>query len=103
VASDRVEDVTNDERVQDAVMANSKDVRRDWYQEKARPVILERASEARAEMRGSPPPASGTAPNTALDVLEVLRAAGVELSEEKAAAIRAALARSSDPRGGGAA
>lgn len=99
IASDLVEDMTSDERVQNAVMANTKDVRRGHYQQKHRPAILARASQTRERMRtGDAQPEEGQiAPET---LLAALRAAGIDVSEAQAAALAAVTARTeSEPTG----
>lgn len=93
IAADLVEDVEVDERVQDAVMANSKDVRRRRYQERFRAPILEQAIAVRERIRGgevSPerPPAE---PESVIAALQEL---GIELPTKTAAALSLLLGQS---------
>lgn len=89
LASDVVEDVESDERVQDLVLANTKGTRRGRYQHGRRPKDLTRASEVRAKMRAGVTPEGTAAP--ASGVLTALRAAGIVLTEVQIAALSAAL------------
>ena len=92
VASDVVEDVESDERVQDLVLANTKGTRKGRYQHGRRPKDLARASDVRVKMRAGVTPEGPVAPATG--VLTALRAAGIILSEAQIDALSAAL---SDP------
>jgi hypothetical protein len=79
IASDVVEDVEVDERVQDTVLANRKSRRRTRYQERERKQILTRASDARHTMRGrrATIPTTGTTVDAAVGALQAL---GITLS-----------------------
>lgn len=75
VASDVLEDVEKDERVQDTILANRKSVRQGRYQERGRKRILDRARETREIMRGRADSAktTGDLGGEARSILEALR------------------------------
>lgn len=88
IASDLVEDMVADERVQNAVMANSKDVRRRHYQQKRRAKILAKAREARELMRTGEAPTSDAGIDPAA-LRAALQGMGIQLSPAQAAALAA--------------
>ena len=99
VASDLVEDLENDERVQDSVLANSKGTRRSRYQEKQRPSILAQASDTRVRMRGGPAPVVA-APASTDAMIAALRAVGISLTDVQLAALGAVLTSDDESRNG---
>lgn len=93
--SDVVEDHATDERVQNALTANTKDVRRANYQDRTRAKTLIAAAHTREKIRGWDQTGGAPAPAEA-PLLEALKAGLVGLSAEQLAFIQTMVASNAD-------
>lgn len=88
IAADVVEDVAADERVQDAVLANSATTRRRVYQEKRRRQVIEGAADVRTKMRGRDPAAAPVSPDLS-EAMRAFEAVGIALTPAQLEALGA--------------